>query len=453
MKSNKLIIAWLLFSSHLLAAAYKNLHFRLQPILKPEINIVPNYFNTTFTCSAINSGFDNKNKTKDLGELLFGKNIQLQDIYLTAKLADNGYFKLPDAPFGHEISEQFICCMAKTTMNFSCHEKVYDFSLQYNHRFNLPKENNFINLHFILPVEYHERYIDYKILNGKIGATTTSVNLNPVTQFFLNYNDIDTFIEQEIFSKKNLTFDPYQYKTALGDFIVDIYYEKLNPHRYSFQSGLSITLPTGHKSEEKKLWEIKTTKNAIITSGYIFCAIATPMNAFNIYFNLDLAVKWANIQPMRVATKINSKSDLGIPSIYKNFTILPFDQYDTTISAFADNVICLKSNNRLEGSFAIGNIFQQAFNKDMSALLEYRILFFEKQTYSILKKYTQIKKENINLESIQSTNNSYVQNFRGALFVESQDGHLKGYMAGTVAFAGHNYTQSNSIDFGIDVFF
>jgi hypothetical protein len=427
-----------------------NLYNRIQPLLKPDVPLDHNYLNATISCATIHNAFDWWSNKRSLANYLFG-NVTIGDIYLTSKLASLEHFKLPGAPFGGVPSQQFIASISHTKLDFYCHEKLYSLETLYYHRFCLNPEDSSILLYAYLPIEHHERTIDYDICQGSLECSIGLSNIDNIKLFFMNYDDIKTFIHKEVFAPKRLCYQPRQYKTYIGDCSLYACYEKLYHRTLLMQAGVFVGLPTGYKPEGRVLWEVGTSNYGVVTKGYVYGAFGSEYNFLNLYANLELGCRWGYKQKMRVPQTKSSKNELtSYPYIYKNHTVTSFYEFDAKVPVFADSIFPVRAHTRFEGSFSIGNIWQDICYQNASLLTEYTVNFYGKQKYQPLCPVQGNKQLNINALSCWDVRQR--QDFFVCAFVETSDGKGKAFLGLRKVIGGQNVPISSSIEFGLQAF-
>jgi hypothetical protein len=317
-----------------------------------------------------------RTKNVSIPDFVFGGDILIKDIFLASKLASEGKFTLPgnNPAFGADADEQYIACTANTKLSFqgSFQETNGELSLFYTFAmYNCVK----LATGFYIPVRHIERDLRLQCVNGQIacGQPNNITGEDNIIQFFSDYADFNDYIFNAILAPKCIECNLHQKRTGIGDVsvaaILDFagYSDWWQVARF----GLVGILPTGEIRNGNILWEVEFGTGAFRFKPFIDIHMWTGYQYFNPRFYLDVIISAPFHGQRRIPQKKNKKYELLIPSRFQPFTVLPFDDFDTTKREFAD----VASNTRIhygtQVDLLVGNLFFNIMQSAFSAGLFY----------------------------------------------------------------------------------
>lgn len=314
-------------------------------------------------------------KKISIPDFVFGKDIEIQDIFLASKLAAEGKFTLPGQPaFGQTPDEQYIACTADTKLTFNGFMRQTAAELSLFYTFNAYHCLK-LACGFYIPIKHQERYLILDCIAGHIacGQATQPIGENNVTQFFNDFIDVNDYIFRGILEPKCISCLLTQSRTGLGDVsfatIVDVggYSDYLQLARF----GLIGILPTGHIRSGNILWEVELGTGAFAFKPFIDIHTLTGYR----YVNPRLYLAVSRFMPFtgmrRIPQRKDTKSELLIPSRFEPFNVAPFDDFDVTKREFADQASKTRIQYGTQVDLVVGNLAFNVLDSAFSAGLFY----------------------------------------------------------------------------------
>jgi hypothetical protein len=331
-----------------------------------------------------------------LANSLFGaESVRLRDIFLLARLCDDNKIcshqeqqatKIRPAgsplEFGRYANDIAVTLLAPMKIGLTAeqHELGANFSAAY--RCKLFGSEDVIGVFGLnIPVKSRTHIVDLDLSEGKLFIQGFNIpnapNSNPLTQFFAEFSSIEDFFKRAVLDPKGIVWEKQQKKVGIGDIalfgLIDI--GGMIHHVDGLQCGGSVIFPTGNQAKGSSLWEIELGNGG----GFQFEGfITTILNSSCRYFNPCLklvgqvsASHYATNRTPRVRKFAGPRQRMSLienldlivsVETISKYYVSPFEEYDSTVSAFADKAVrtCVKSGPKV--MVGVGNYFYDLFN-------------------------------------------------------------------------------------------
>lgn len=308
--------------------------------------------------------YDKGGHSSALSSFIFGADaFPLASIYLPSKLSVDRLITLDGAPYGNNPDDQYIGCLAPTTIIPHASKRKDILSLYYSFVLDHHTKNGneiFIEFGIGVPIEHSDQQLTFTYINGSIlKGNDYTIPENNLFQFFNNYISFEDFFITEVLASKGIEYIERQTKTGVGNVFINLMADYTFTRDYfrNSYSGISLALPTSKKNTGTILWE-NILGNGGTTSLEIFgnCEFITKNRYVNPILYLNYMYIFGYKTKMRVPALKNS-SQVTLPPDFEAHTIENFCLPDTCLLEFADSAYCvnIKGRNAIEISF--GNRF------------------------------------------------------------------------------------------------
>lgn len=344
--------------------------------------------------------YNNCGKLVDNATGLLGGPVQLRDIYLISRLADDNLmsraFVQPasktrtigqgaNLDYGSYADEIYLDLLAPVQLSFSgVQQREASFVLSGIYRCSLTECNELemaIGVELPIKTRIHEQSLSF--INGSLFTqnivTTQNAAADSLKQFFHDYTGLEDFVLREVFAKKGITFNPNIVKTGIGDvsLFVLLDFAGFTNWAQGLQAGINFVFPTGALGCSSTLFDPS-----------LGCGIYSYEPFFNAIFNS--CNKWFN-PSLRFVAQINGKrtfscasgngigiptasssarlpleniSGLAFPQFFAQYFVGPYaGQVDSLIPAFAAQapLACVKRGNKF--LFGVGDYIFDIFTE------------------------------------------------------------------------------------------
>jgi len=351
--------------------------------------------NASFHASIESEAFDGCGNVVPLSSFLFGKNIKLKDIFLLSFLSDNrklfSYRTIAIGPRpGNSREEQYLAYLANFDIKIEAERKekrvdvgaIYRFKLSSCDRvkcsfgFNLPIKNvsHKMNMGFFAT--------DPKSLGFNKGDLRLILNDVDFQDSFSNsFIDVKDFFDQVVLSPKSLFFREMQNKVGVGDISLFLLFDlvELFDRVNGFQIGADIVFPSGKRPCADEVWDVALGLGAFqfgLTANFLFKTSVPYFNpsaaiAGRFHFGFDELRRIPKLKGHSENRRVRVRDvDDLLAEVFDVYFLDPFEEFDSCVKHFADQVVCseTKLGNILE--FSLGNYFYNVFRES------FRLSFF-----------------------------------------------------------------------------
>lgn len=322
-----------------------------------------------YFCTADN-GFDNNGKKVNLSDLVFGKPLVVRDIYLAAKLSEQGKVTVPGLT---TTNQQYLALLAKTRIPVEAEEREFAFkftTLYYN---RVPGTEKLIYVvGGVVPLVHQFHVLSGAFVGGSLLDQSTIVGpdfpaVSSLSQFFNDFQGMEDFVLRGIIAPKGLRFHQLQREVGIGDINA---MGMLDFHEYidgtsGVQVGLNVVLPTGKRAKQQDIWNPDLTEgarwqfdpfvNLIFDWGYRYI---NPL----FFFSFGGAIRYSTYQ--RVPQLKNQRSQVLFPPSFASATVSSFSEYDSSVALLADQAVEISIRPGNYVVMRLANFFEDVFMKN-----------------------------------------------------------------------------------------
>jgi hypothetical protein len=372
--------------------------------------------------------FNDSGNSCSLADLVFGKQITVQDIFLLSRLSREakvsisqsnfpGVFQRPpvsSATFGIYGSDQFLGLLAPMQIKIGAERRELGADISSMYRLWVGKSKRFnLTTGLTLPLKSVTHIMDISFLNAKlpiqpggniVTGSTANISTNPIAQFFNCFGSLEDFVIRGIFGEiKGICFDERQHKIGVGDLnlftFVDmagyvndaLCTDRIN----STQLGVAFILPTGNKDNGTRVWEpILGNGGAFQIDLFGQLMIRGAVKYINPSLRLvgSFSVPYTNnhVRVPAVVTNSAITAATNIPglrsfgcTLESSSFVQPFQELDSTIPMLADNRVAARIHYGSQVIVGLGNIMYDLFNTGTRLALYYEFLAKQEDTVEV----------------------------------------------------------------------
>jgi len=372
---------------------------------------------TTFHSSVAVKGFNEDSLRKPLACAIFGGEVRLKDIYLLSRLADDNKVRIDNQParepvrpagsrlaFGSFESDQYVALLANALLNPNAESREFVFDISTAYRFVLGAQKRVTSIvGLIVPVKTRINILNLNVAEGSLFtqqfASFGVVRATPLTQFSSDFTGLFDFFERGVLAPKGIVFEGRQREMGFGDmtlfglFDFADYFDKVS----CLQGGVNIVLPTGRAGSQNKLFPVSLGNGSVqieIFTNVIFSTRARMFNpALHIVGSFSPAHSTMQRIPKRIIfagprQRINLiplSQELAPPPTFEAYYVDPFDEFDTTVPAFANTAFPVKLNRAHRILFGFGNYAYDIFSAGLQLALFYDIVHKDGDKFALDK--------------------------------------------------------------------
>lgn len=315
--------------------------------------------------------FDANKHSVGLDQLIFGKTVQIQDIFLAARLAGQpGYT--------NANSGSYLSLISTCTMSMEAQQNYNAFSLEGSLTFALGNSDVLLTTGITVPIESFDQTIDVKYIGAELGSTFGGGAVTDPQYFFTFYPDVDGFVQTEILAPKGLTLKPFQRSQGLGAIRLYSMLDFSNYWPESFtrlQGGFVAHLNSTQQQNPDIVWPVERGLGATYLGGFgqMYLDFADFLKPF---FVVEVTAAVASDLNMRVpvlktvtgaqvaqpggitlaAADILSSSNPVTPYSSAKVTE-PFSYFDSSVPFFADQSLLVRRRRGTLYEVKFGNRF------------------------------------------------------------------------------------------------
>lgn len=368
-----------------------------------------------FFVNTADSGFDNCGKRVPLASFITCREqcadpITIRDIFLLSKLSENGKLQLVDpgqtGAFGNTPQEQYLSYLAPTQLIMNARQREMGVNIGFDCRFFFGDERLVeIICGINIPVKMCEHELDINLVGQNLyqGGAPQNVTLQEttVTNFFADYTDMNSFFVRGVLEPKGLTYERIQRKRGVGDVSLHAMLDVAQYLEWSdvFQVGVSVQFPTAKKAKANTVWDIELGNGGAygldVFGSFVFntkyeklnpslyvgahfqfkhtvCSLRIPTIVRNDSYiqdltaaqvmedttdNDDLEVCLLPGSPAAAETEIPGL----IAPVFREYKALAFEECDSTVALFADNIVPVERKYGTQLFVGVGNYTYNLF--------------------------------------------------------------------------------------------
>lgn len=353
--------------------------------------VVPISFHANIACES----FGCDGECQSLAGLIFNDNcVRFRDIFLFSKLSednkvrvDNVDARVPNRPqgnpaeFGAFSDDLYPTLLAPVKLDIAAEAREFGANIGLAYRFGVPCLEELTAIVGIdVPLKRCIRIMDLGFVDGILytpGFTEGGTSrLDSVNQFFARFTDVEDFFKRAILEPKGLTFKERQCKTGVGDIslysLVDFanYWEWLD----GLQIGSNFVLPSGSSGDDRTLWGLGLGDGFFQWNPFITAIFTTPSHYLNPSFRFAAEINFRRNTRRRVPKRRSFAGPreriANIPDLdlimpldqFVQYYVDPFDEFDSTVPAFADQAIETRTKPGSRFLVGVGNYFHNVFD-------------------------------------------------------------------------------------------
>ncbi len=309
-------------------------------------------------------GYTNNNETVALGDIIFDKKLTLQDIYLSSKLSARGYVTLPGGSgFGVNPSEQYLAALAPTELlwNASIQEQKFFFEGGYYVSSSRLWGSELFYFGFLLPCLKKRQTLSLESVHNKItlnGSSYPTVGESTVKQFLLDAGiDFLDFFQRYVLDPKNLSYVPVQENIGFGDLqLVGLCdWGGVKKGIETLQIAIMLGIPLTKRQSYDVIWPNQLTRGAVNMQVQGLLQVTTKRWFYNPYLQCRGTLYFPFSEKRRLQKKRNDLVPGSLPKRFILNTVKPFEEYDSVVNAFADNLFEVLVEEGVGVSLLMGN--------------------------------------------------------------------------------------------------
>ena len=372
----------------------------------------------TLHSSVATKGFDSNSQRQPLASALFGGTVALKDVYLLAKLADNNLIRIdnsnpriPERPqgstdgFGSFESDQYLSLLAEAELDANAESRELGCNVCATYRFFVgDKKQTSFTFGTIIPIKNRLHVFNLNVQGGSLFTQTFIafgvVRATPLTQFSSDFTGLLDFFERGVLAEKDIVFKGRQRGMGFGDIslfgLLD--FAERFEHFNCLQMGINMVLPTGRVGSQNILFPISLGNRSLQFDFFANMIFATQARMVNPAFHVvgNIAPSYATQQRIphvitntireQISVLNNLKEELLPPPSYEDYYVDPFNEFDTTVPAFANISFPVTLHRANKVTFGFGNYFYDVFSSGLQLSIFYDIMHKDGDRFKLDKK-------------------------------------------------------------------
>jgi hypothetical protein len=316
--------------------------------------------------------FGNDKHSIGLDKFVFGKTVQIKDVFLASRIAGLGDTNVN--------AGSYLSLLSTTTMVMEASQHRDMFSVEWSLNTALGSSDVLLTTGITVPFEYYEQDINVEYEGAALGSdySTTPITTTNPGFFFTKYPDMDGFVQTEILDPKGLSLKNFQRSFGVGAIRL---FSMLDFSNYwteatkRLQIGFVAHLDAPQTENANIVWPIERGLGATYVGG--FAQVYLNFNAFlKPFIVAEVTGAVAKNMLMRVpvlktvtgaqaAANITfGNADVLSGTFNTSLVTAPFSFYDSSVPFFSDETLLVRRRRgalqlvKFGNSFDLGGIAQ-----------------------------------------------------------------------------------------------
>lgn len=318
-------------------------------------------FSGAIHCDVSTKAFGPDGNTMNLAALgTSGEDIRLRDIFLLARLSEQGKLGLylgavPANPkFGYIKEQQYLNFLAPMIVGMELNQQAINADITGMYRIDgVCWQELSLTLGFQIPLKYKEHKLDLSLYDGKLYRVGYVANAGArettITQFFKDFESVEDFFIRAVLGSKGLEYVPVQRTLGVGDLSFFGIFDVVPHLSYvdDVQCGITLVTPTAKKVHATTLYEIELGNGGgfllDVFGNVLFSSVSRFFNP-TVQAGCEIGLNAFRSSQRISQTKVQSEKGLlrenptlRVP-VFREYYTDPFIEIDSTIPFFADAV-------------------------------------------------------------------------------------------------------------------
>lgn len=367
------------------------------------------------------NSFDDNGQVTDLSSLATGGPVTIADVSLFCRLCAQNKVRSVDepalgfdragrpitgaAPFGAYRDDLVSTLIAPVVVDFNLDRQEIGCDITAIYRFWLfDDERYLVTSGLSVPFQSVSHQLNTQYIGGSLYREAFSVDRtqreDTSEQFFREYTSVEDCFVRGILGQKNVTFNPSNRNTGIGDLLLFSTIDCAGIFRrvQSLQGGVALLCPTGAQADPTIAFDPSLSAGCFSLDLFVNALFNSPIQAFNPFVRAAIEVSLNSYSPfggIRAPTlivqdqeRVIVKTVPGLLTIdltlqnFQNLWVDTFAEYDSTIPIFADTTSSISSWQGAQFVFGLGNYSYNVANTGARLELLYTYMYKQADSFS-----------------------------------------------------------------------